>query len=291
MRHRLLLVLAAFLVWSTVINLEPAPVQSAEPPCAVDGTAYQPRQAEAAAALEQAGAGAANPPLPALRKGLAPAETQAPGTVPCVLLKAISYVESSWRQARFTVPEGSTGPALMTPSCSYGMMQITSGMRRPGELPADVQMSIASDYRFNTGWGAKMLADLWNNRTIPAVGDRDPNIAENWYYVVWAYHSWSSANNPNSPDFPWPRPPFTGSENRTNYPYQEIVWGLAANPPKRNGQLMWQPIALTLPRREDVGLPARALPVFPSGHAAACSAPAGGMRQIMIPWITRRYRP
>ncbi len=145
-----------------------------------------------------------------------------------------------------------------------------------------------------------MLVERWNAapRTLPIIGDRDPNIIENWYYAVWAYNKWTAANNPNNPDLPWPRPAFTGKENRTNYPYQELVWGLAANPPSVAGQPMWEPVALALPGREDVGLTPRALAQIEPPHRSVCAAPPTtpavpaakpGLWKIALPWVTRTY--
>src|SRR3990172_5824686 len=124
--------------------------------------------------------------------------TQA-GTTPCALLKAIAYVESSWHQATYSAALGSTGPTLVSFDCGYGIMQITSGMRNRGDLPNDVQERIAIDYLYNIGWGAKMLIDKWNLAPTyaPVVGDRNPAVAEAWYFAVWGFNGWSISNNPN----------------------------------------------------------------------------------------------
>src|SRR3970040_2939672 len=99
-----------------------------------------------------------------------------------------------------------------------------------------------------------MLIDKWNLAPTyaPVVGDRNPAIAEAWYFAVWAYNGWSISNNPNYCDRDnggqlCPRPPFNGSQNRTDYPYQELVWGYPANPPTEGGARLWDPAALTLP--------------------------------------------
>lgn len=223
--------------------------------CAQTGVtdAYQPQVWEVAAAMDQA---AANQPrfdqyttIPDLGKGW-PNPTPVPGTVPAILLKAIGQVESSWYQAAYAVPRGGFGPPL-TPSggCAYGVMQIASGMTRPGELPPDVQRRIAREYAYNIARGAVMLGYKW--RFTPAVGSNDPAVPEHWYFAVWAYNSWSYLNNPNNPNYPWPRPPFDGSQPRKNYPYQELVYGYANNPPYSR----WpKPSpALVLPLREWVG--------------------------------------
>jgi hypothetical protein len=140
-----------------------------------------------------------------------------------------------------------------------------------------------------------MLADRWNAApsVLPVIGDRDPNVIENWYYAVWAYNKWTPANNPNNPDFPWPRPAYAPGLNKTLYPYQELVWGLAANPPRVGGQHLWQPVALTLPDREAVGLTPQPLPAPVEPHYSVCAAPAAVSEQVFrigFPWVTRGLR-
>jgi hypothetical protein len=226
--------------------------------CAIDnGVAYQPTIEEVQDAFRDAGSNQLGPSyfdLPQIEKGY-PNSTLVSAAVPCVILKAIGRVESSWRQARNT-SRGEVGPALVSPGCGYGIMQITSGMQNIGDLDEDVQRAIAEDYRYNIGWGAKMLVDKWNagdycSQTYcgAIMGNRDPEVAEDWYFAVWAYNWWYDGNNPNNPDYPWPRDPFDGTQSWTNYPYQELVWGYAANPPTEDGQLLWTAVDLTLPDR------------------------------------------
>src|SRR3990172_4310572 len=234
----------------------PAPVCS----CAVDGSqSYQPRFDEATSAFYQAGANnlsSSYPALPYIETGY-PNTSLVPATVPCVLLESLGYIESGWRQAVSTA-RGSTGPTLVSSGCAYGVMQIASGMSVPGALPEDTQRRIAEDYRYNIAWGTKMLIDKWNvgDYWDPAavVGNRNPAVVEDWYYAVWAYNYWGWRNNPNNPDFPWPRAPYDGSQSYTGYPYQELVWGRAANPPYGDGQPLWTSAPLTLPNRDAVGL-------------------------------------
>ncbi len=240
--------------------------------CAVSGAqGYQASSTEVATAMELAAVSrlsASYPPLPPLETSSGP--LIAP--VPCVLLKATGYLEGSWRQAVASVPVGQTGPVRQSASCGYGIMQITSGMRQPGELPIEVQQRIASDYRYNIGWGAKMLAEKWNAMDFfgAVVGDRDPRVAEDWYYAVWAYNQFNFKNNPSNPDYPWPRPPFDGTQSKTNYPYQELVWGLAANPPREGGRPLWEPVALTLPKGEEIGETPGPIPEPSPSHGSVC---------------------
>jgi hypothetical protein len=244
--------------------------------CAVTGVqAYQAGTTEVAAAMERAALsqlGAPYPPLPPLEQGY-PAATVRNAPVPCVLLKAIGYVEGSWRQATGSTPDGTSGPVKTSASCGFGIMQITSGMRRTGELPEDTQRQIAADYRYNIAWGARMLAEKWNAMDYlnAAVGDRDPAVAEHWYYAVWAYNQFNFRNNPNNPDYAWPRPAFDGSQNRLGYPYQELVYGFAAHPPVAAGRPLWEATPLALPKREDIGHSPGPIPAPPERHTGACS--------------------
>ena len=253
--------------------------------CAVTGSSsYQPLISEAITAFHNAGSnnlGPGYPSLPSLEGGST--------SIPCVLLKAIAYVESSWHQARWFIPRGSTGETVVSSSCGYGVMQITSGMQNPGDLPVDVQQKIAEDYVYNIGWGAKMLADKWNVGDYfgATVGNRDPAVAENWYYAVWAYHYWGWRNNPNNPDFDPLRVPFDGSQNRTNYPYQELVWGFAAHPPSEGGTQLWEAIPLTLPPREAIGNPPGWIDTPQPSHQSPCTSPPMEYH-ISLPDIRKR---
>ncbi|MBI2908765.1 MAG: BACON domain-containing protein [Chloroflexi bacterium] len=243
--------------------------------CGVDGTeSLQPLLLQVNAAFNLAGAGAMGsdyPPLPALQSGYPEANPMA-GSVPCVLLKAIGYVESSWHQATHSVARGSKGPTLVSGGCGYGIMQITSGMKNPGDLPADTQKRIAEEYAYNIAYGAMMLAAKWNYapRWNPAVGNRNPKVVEDWYYAVWSYNMFTWRNNPNNPDYPAIRPGFDGRQSRTDYPYQELVWGFAANPPKVSGSLLWAPVALTLPDRTKIGTTPGWIPTPSPSHDSPC---------------------
>jgi len=248
----LLPALAALFIADTIASADIACAEG----CAVQGAqAQQPTLSEMTTAFTQAGTNTLPSgyfSLPLIEAG--PQGALQAGSAPCALLKAIAYVESSWHQATYSAARGSTGPTLVSFDCGYGIMQITSGMRNRGDLPNDVQERIAIDYLYNIGWGAKMLIDKWNLAPTyaPVVGDRNPAVAEAWYFAVWGFNGWSISNNPNYCDRDnggqlCPRPPFNGSQNRTDYPYQELVWGYAANPPMEGGARLWDPAALTLP--------------------------------------------
>lgn len=271
--RRLLIALAVATFLSGVGTFAPTPEASAEDCAGTNALAYQPTHGEARVALLRASAGmlgSAYPRLPRLLTGY-PESTLVTGSVPCLLPQAIAWVESGWRQASGTA-RGSVGPVLTgRGGCGVGVMQTSTGMRFAGELPRPVQLAIASDYTYNIAYGVQLLGQKWN--ATPTIGNADPTIAEHWYYAVWAYNSWSWRNNPNNPDFPWPRPAYNGAQPITNYPYQELVFGLAANPPRVNGALLWNPVPLSLPDAGAIGISPDAIPEPLVVHRTFCSVP------------------
>jgi hypothetical protein len=261
---------------AVLVSLLPAaPVEDvfAEDCAGTNASAYQPTHEEARLAFLRASAGllgASYPRLPLLLAG-APNATVVTGSVPCLLPQAIGWIESGWRQASGTA-RGTIGPVLTgRGGCGVGVMQTSTGMRAPGQLPRPVQLAIASDYVYNIAYGVQLLGQKWN--ATPPIGNADPTIAEHWYYAVWAYNAWSWRNNPNNPDFPWPRPPYSGAQPVTNYPYQELVFGLAANPPRVNGAPLWQPVALSLPDSGAIGISPDAIPEPLVVHRTYCLVP------------------
>jgi MYXO-CTERM domain-containing protein len=168
---------------------------------------------------------------------------QQPVTFPCLLLKAIYYTESGWRQFC------STGRTVISFDCGYGIAQVTSGMRR-GDTSAFDPNRVASDPAYNVSVGAAILAGKW--RISPCVGSNDPNIVEHWYFAVWGYNGFAFKNNPNNPAYRPDRPEFNSSpaaRTRADYPYQEIVWGFAHYPPSR---AHWTGQQLGYPRRSEI---------------------------------------
>ena len=223
-----------------VVGLLAAPILFAK--CPVPAiSAKEPLDAEIGAALDKAARnelGGAGPDYAQLKKGFS-STTKVKATVPCVVLKAIGYTESRWRQVKAS--PGKTGSTLISFDCGYGVMQITSGMG--GGAGFDPKR-VANSYEYNIGTGAKILVDKWN--VTSTIGERDPDVAEDWYFAVWAYNGFSFINNPNNPRYDPNRVPFSGSQPRTRYPYQEIVWGYAAHPPSPE---FWDATPLTLPNR------------------------------------------
>ena len=175
--------------------------------------------------------------------------------VPPVLLKAIAWIESKWQMADWSVPYGGIGPVLISSSCAYGIMQVLSGMENTTGVPTLDQAMIGGHYAFNITRGARILADKWNYAPSyrPIVGNRNPEIVEDWYYAVWSYHGFTFRNHPLNPDYSPSRPAYRcdGTQSRSNYPYQELVFGCMANPPVVGGQALWNPLPVTLPSLSD----------------------------------------
>jgi hypothetical protein len=188
--------------------------------------------------------------------------------VPPTLLKAISWIESATTQGAPALPFGAIGPALVSFDCGYGIGQVTSGMTAPlGEesQPSDEQALVATHFAYNIGRGAAILIDKWNSapESRPIAGidtNSDPKIVENWYFAVWSYNGFTGpgANRSNHPADPiygaWPRTPFSCgptsdglSHNRSQHPYQELVYGCMAHPPRIKGDELWRPLEATLP--------------------------------------------
>ena len=206
--------------------------------------------------------------VPNLELGPRGSRQTQPGKVPPTLLKSIGWIESSITQAAAEVPFGSIGPALVSFDCGHGIAQVTTGMTvslGDGGRASPEQALVATHFAYNIARGAAILADKWNQapELRPLAGTDTngvPELLENWYYAVWSYNGFTGpgANRSNHPMDPvygsWPRAQYScGSggdgkgHNRGNYPYQELVFGCAANPPVVDGKPLWQAVPLTLP--------------------------------------------
>ena len=173
LRHKLWAALAVSV--SALLAVGPPSVYA----CALDDAqAYQASSQEVSLAMEQTALsqlGDGYPTFPQLEMGYPDATSLVSAPAPCLLLKAIGYTEGMWEQAWGSVPVGASGPTKQSASCGYGIMQITSGMRNPNEIPLETQLRIAGDYRFNIAWGTNILAEKWNTGDLldAVVGDRD----------------------------------------------------------------------------------------------------------------------
>ncbi|WP_407306598.1 cell wall-binding repeat-containing protein [Desulfosporosinus sp. SB140] len=113
--------------------------------------------------------------------------------IPPVLLKAIAWMESGWKQYQL---DASGQPMLDHPligndGIGIGIMQISS-YNSADTATVD---KLKNDIDFNIETGCQMLNQKW--RAAPKIGNGDRNVLENWYFAVWAYNSWGSRNNPN----------------------------------------------------------------------------------------------
>ncbi|HZL82626.1 MAG TPA: stalk domain-containing protein [Candidatus Deferrimicrobium sp.] len=160
-----------------------------------------------------------NPPVTYIRASLKAAALRY--NVPSVILMAIAYQETGWRQFD---ANGNTVTGSDASSVDMGIMQINSSGR------TDVAR-LMTDIDYNIDTGAKMLDGKW--KLTPGIGDRDRNVLENWYYAIWAYNGFSSTNNPNT----------LGGRH-----FQDSILALMARQVLgSDGQPLWPPVAVTPP--------------------------------------------
>jgi len=171
--------------------------------------------------------------------------------VPPNILKAIAWIESAWQMASNAVTYGEIGPPMLSHSCAYGLMQIVSGMENTGSPPSLDQLSTGSHYGFNIARGARILTDKWNAAPDfrPIVGNRAGSQVESWYYAIWSYNGFSFTNHPANTSYLPTRGVFRcdGTQPYNGFPYQELVLGCLANPPRVMGTPLWQSVPVTLP--------------------------------------------
>ncbi len=234
---------------------------------------YQPQLAEVSDALSRAGANAAvSEPgyrLPDEHTALDDGPAATPGYVPPSVLKAISWFESGWRQATYSVSRGNRGRTITSAECAYGLVQVLTGMEHISS-PTARQTQIGTDYLHNAAAGAQILVDKWNMapRKLPVYGRRDPRIIEDWYFALWAYHCFGDIcsrydvhDDPDDPSLKWPRPVVGTNEYRdgpftlADYPYQEVIFGWIANPPVQSGVQLWPAVPVQLPPHGTIGFP------------------------------------
>lgn len=109
--------------------------------------------------------------------------------IPSVILKAVAFVESGWRQFD---KNGNVVTNPYGPRPGLGIMQVTSYDSSNTELVKKLRY----DIDFNISYGADILNAKWD--FAPKIGNADRNILENWYYALWAYNGWVPYNNPNN---------------------------------------------------------------------------------------------
>lgn len=248
-------------------------------------TSLQPAIADVDDALEAAGLGRtpSDPQLAASpERGGSPDGGTQPAYVPPTLLRAIAWMESHWHQATWGTDRGQSGPTLTSSACAYGLAQIVSGMSVSG-APTLLQQEIGTDFRANAEAAVQLLVQKWNRDAsiLPYVGRHDPHVVEDWYFATWAFHCFGSAcsgygahDDPDDPSLPWPRPAYNSpgqlasstALDFSDYPYEEVVYGLIANPPAVDGHSLWRPIPVQLPAHGSVGFPDPRSIGEPSAH-------------------------
>ena len=176
-------------------------------------------------------------------------EKKSAATFPCHLLYALAQQESGWVQ--FCVPEtpssavGKPSRTIVSFDCGYGVAQVTSGMHS-GDNPTFDQDRVASDVLYNLIVGAGILQDKWEY--VQCVGDRNPEIVEDWYSALWAYNGLAYVNNPNNPANDPGRGPYN-PQNGGAYTYQERILGRMEFP--SSGR--WVAIKPAYPNRGEIG--------------------------------------
>ncbi|SDY63032.1 S-layer homology domain-containing protein [Tindallia californiensis] len=103
--------------------------------------------------------------------------------IPPVLLRAIAWKESGKRQFHNGQPFVHAG--------NQGVMQIN----RVHNSSLDKE-ALLNDARYNVEVGADVLLNRWLFDDIATVGERDPDVLENWYFALWGYNGWLPRNNP-----------------------------------------------------------------------------------------------
>ncbi len=175
--------------------------------------------------------------------------TKQPPRFPCHVLFALSQQESAW--THFCVPQtprsavGKPERTIVSFDCGYGIAQVTSGMRGSNTPTVD-QSRVASDPLYNLVVGAGILREKW--QIVQCVGDRNPDVVEDWYSALWAYNGLAYQNNPNNPTFSAGRKPYD-PQNGGSYPYQEKILGWMEHP--KVGR--WPAILPAYPNRGEVG--------------------------------------
>ncbi|GAB6173047.1 cell wall-binding repeat-containing protein [Paradesulfitobacterium aromaticivorans] len=177
-----------------------------------------------------------NPPLEVINQKLEEIARQK--NIPSVILKAIAFQESTWKQ---WTSEGKVVLGGSDPHPAIGIMQVATY----NDADTLTIQRLKDDLDFNITKGADLLNEKWNR--VPKIGDGERNKLENWYFAVWAYNSWSEKNNPRalaastaasgsglptgSGTLPGSNLPSAPGSSAVPRAYQDKVWDLAAQPP------------------------------------------------------------
>ncbi|WP_176560179.1 Ig-like domain-containing protein [Brevibacillus dissolubilis] len=108
--------------------------------------------------------------------------------IPAVLMKAVAWQESSWRQF------DANGNPLISYDNGIGIMQLTN-------QPSFDQNRLKTDILYNLRAGAQVLLEkrsYTDRGLLPSIGNMGQNEMESWYFTLWAYNGWSMYNNPHN---------------------------------------------------------------------------------------------
>jgi len=114
--------------------------------------------------------------------------------IPPVLLKAVAWMESGWKQFELDPTTGlplTDKPLIGRDGIGIGIMQISVYDSKD----TVIMDKLRNDIDYNIEIGCQFLNQKW--RAYPKIGDGDRNVLENWYFAVWGYNSWATRNNPN----------------------------------------------------------------------------------------------
>lgn len=145
--------------------------------------------------------------------------------IPPVLLKAMAWMESGWKQYKVDPTTGLplTDQPFISNDGGIGIMQISEA-----NYPEYDVDKLKNDIDYNLEAGCQILNNKW--RAYPKIGDGNRNVLENWYFAVWGYNAWTKENNPNY---------YTGDDA-----YQDTVFALMGQ--KYNSSITFAPGATTL---------------------------------------------
>src|SRR5665648_761819 len=168
--------------------------------------------------------------------------------IPPVLLKAVIWMESGWKQYKLDPVTGqplTDQPLIGYDGIGIGIMQISS---YDATDTANVDR-LKNDLDYNLEVGCQMLNQKW--RAFPKIGNGDRNVLENWYFAVWGYNNWGTRNNPN----------FATSKSA----YQDSIFSLMGQ--KYNSAITFAPGATKFSK-------ALLPPVIPPSYQSRWSTPA-----------------
>lgn len=192
--------------------------------------------------------------------------TTAAAIFPREILRAIGMVESRWSQ--FCIPTAPAdqigGPSRTRISfdCGYGVLTVKTGMHVGDPTVAFDRLRVAAEPTYALATGAYLLGFKWV--AAPCVGDRQPQVLEDWYSALWLRSGAAYVNNPNNPNYYANRGVYDPAVNNAA-PYQEKIYGWMEHP--QGG--LWSSVACAYPDSTQFA----ALPSPPALSEPNCASP------------------